>query len=133
MHGVVTWSLFVVATFALVMTTVGQLVGGVFGVIGQNITAALTALQPGEALEATLLEEGIPPETVAEIEATMAAAGEGALDVLAIGSGWAFIALLLGGLACAFGGSYGTVEAGEREATRSERLRSRLRPRRRTT
>ncbi len=129
-HGVVTWSLFTVATFLAVMTTLGQLVAGVFGVIGQNLVAALTAIQPQETLEATLAQEGIDPAVIAEAEAAMAAAGETALDAIAIGAGWAFIALLLGGLACAFGGSFGTIEEEEAEATRRERLQSRLRPRR---
>ena len=129
MHGLVTWSLFVVATMLTVTTAAGQMLGGIFGVIGQNLTGALMALQPAETVEATLLQAGVEPAQIAEFEATMAAAGEQATEVLAIGAGWAFIALLLGALVAALGGSFATIEPGEREEKRSTRMASRLRPR----
>ncbi len=130
MHGVVTWSLFVIVSFLAVTTTIGQVLGGAFGVIGQNLTSALVALQPQETLEATLAAQGMSPEAIAEMETTLAAAGDQATEALAIGTGWAFVALLLGVLVCALGGSFGVIEPGERGKERSERFGSRLRPQR---
>lgn len=128
MHGIVTWALFVLVTFLAVTTTVGQVLGGVFGMIGQNLTAALMAIQPQETLEATLLAQGVEPEMIAQMEETMAVAGDQAAEAMAIGAGWAFVALLLGVLVSALGGSFGVVEPGEKDRKRSERFASRLRP-----
>lgn len=130
MHGVMTWALFVLASFLAVTTTVGQVLGGAFGFIGQNMSAAIAAMQPAEGLQATLMEQGVDQAAIADMEATMIAAGEQATEAIAIGAGWAFVALLLGVLICAFAGSFGTIEPGERGEKRSDRFTSRLRPRR---
>ncbi len=129
MHGVVTWSLFVLAGFLAVTTAIGQVLGGAFGFVGQNLSAAIAAMQPAELMEATMIQEGLGAEAIAEAEATMAAAGQQAADALAVGAGWAFVALLLGVLVCALGGSFGTVEPQERGEKRSKRFASRFRPR----
>ncbi len=129
MHGVLTWALFVVVSAIAVTTTVGQVVGGAFGFVGQNLSAAIAAMQPAETLQATLIEQGIDPAAVAEFEAAMAVAGEQALEAIAIGAGWSFVALLLGVLVCAVGGSFAIIEPGERGEKRSKRFVSRLRPR----
>ena len=131
MHGVVTWGLFVLASFLAVTTTIGQVIGGAFGVIGQNLSAVLMAMQPAELTEATLAAEGIDAATIAEMEATMAAAGEQALEAMAIGAGWAFVALVLGVLVSALGGSFGVIEPEEAGQERGERFASRFRRRQR--
>lgn len=127
MHGVVTWSLFTLATFLAVTTTIGQIIGGAFGFVGQNLTAALAMMQPEGTLEATLLQEGLEPAAAAEIQAALAAAGEQAVEALAVGAAWTFVALLLGVLVAAFAGSFGVIEPGESDKKRSERFASRFR------
>ena len=126
MHGVVTWSLFVMASFLAVTTAVGQFLGGAFGFISQNLAVAAAAMQPAEL---TAIQEGVDAAAVAEMEAALATVGQQAMDSLAIGAGWAFVALLLGVLVCALGGSFGIIEPGEKGEKRSKRFASRLRPR----
>lgn len=128
LHGLVTWSAFVVVSLLAVTTTIGQVIGGAFGFMGQNLGAAANMFQPGEVMGAMGLQEGIDPATAAEMEAAAIAAGEQALEAIALGAGWAFVALLLGALVAALGGSFGTIEATERGASRGERFASRLKP-----
>ena len=130
MHGVVTWGLFTLATFLAITTTVGQIIGGAFGMIGQNLTAALMAMQPAELTETTLAAQGVDAEMIAEMEATLAAAGEQALEGMAIGAGWAFVAMVLGVLVAGLGGSFGVIEPEEAGKERSERFASRFRTQR---
>lgn len=131
MHGLVTWGLFTIASMLAVMTAVGQLVGGVFGFVGQNVSTALAAIQP-QNLEALAAEAGIEAQQAQEMEPALTAAGEQAMEALAIGAGWAFIALLLGALCAAIGGRMAIskpIDEEGRERTAKRRTRG-LRPRR---
>lgn len=130
LHGIMTWALFVVAGFVAMTTAIGQFVGGAFGFVGQNLAVVLAAIQPTEAVEALMMQDGMDPAVVAEAEAALATAGQQALEAVAIGAGWSFVALLLGVLVCALGGSFGVIEPEERGKKRSKRFVSRLRPQR---
>ena len=130
LHGIVTWSLFVFASVLALTTAVGQLLGGAFGLLGQQISALLgQTAQPLEALEAALIEAGVDQAAVAEAQAEAIIAAEQAADAIAAGATWAFIALLLGVLCAAFGSLLGAAMPTEGREKRTERTRRVLRPR----
>ncbi len=129
LHGIITWALFAFASIFMVTTTVGQAIGGAFGMVGQQISAIMMQLPDLTALEGTLVELGVTPEAVAATQAELIIAGEQAADALAAGATWAFISLLLGALICALGSLIGAAMPPTGGEERMERARRVLRPR----
>jgi hypothetical protein len=129
LQGIVTWSLFVFASLFVVTTAVGQVVGGAFGLIGQQMAAALGQVPDLAAIETTLMELGLTQEAIGETQAELIIAGEQAATAVAAGATWAFIAMLLGALICALGSILGAAMPPQGGEERMERARRVLRPR----
>jgi hypothetical protein len=99
-HGFVTFSLFTIVSMYLLTTGLGAILSGVGGLVGQAMDVAA-----GEGLDILGVAEGAAPE-VTEEEARQIAVT--AADAISRGALYAFLALMLGGVAALLGGWVGT-------------------------
>lgn len=129
LHGVVMWSLFIVASVVALTTAVGTVLGGAFGVLGQQISALLGQPQIIETVEGALIQAGVTDVAAAEVQAEMIIAADQAATAVAAAATWAFIALLLGVLCAALGSLIGAALPPHEGEERVERTKRVFRPR----
>lgn len=103
LHGIVTWAVTVTALLLTVSTVFGQLIGGAFGFLGRTVAGAAGASGALGWLESAAIEQGLTGEQAAQLQADAMVIGQEASSAMAAASFWAFVAILLGALACAFG------------------------------
>ncbi|TXD38976.1 hypothetical protein FRC98_00820 [Lujinxingia vulgaris] len=115
LHGIVTWAVTVTALLLAVSTVFGQLVGGAFGFLGSTASSAAGA--PGwlNQIQGAAGELGLTAEQLSQLQADALMAGQEASTAMAAASFWAFVAILLGALACAFGSALASSSLSEEE------------------
>lgn len=128
-HGLVTWGLVVVASLFALTTTVGTILGGAFTVLGEQLSAVINQADFLASLELEALAAGVSPEQISEAQAQAVIAADQAANALAMGAGWAFVALILGMLIAGFGSLLGAGMPTEEKVERSDKARRVLRPR----
>jgi hypothetical protein len=123
-HGLVTWAVYAILSFYLLTTTVGGIISGVGGLMGQTLTIAsegIAAVDPqtaaelrqeAEALGQTIEEER--QRLAEQQEAIERTARETAAEVSAVASRvaiFAAIGLILGGVVAGIGGWLGRAKS----------------------
>lgn len=110
-EGVVVWSTVTLLTFMLLTTTIGSILGGAAGLARYTVTTAGEQVRdPGAVardIEGTLRDLAQDPEVRRDVEETAVEVGGEVARATGTGSFWAFIALLIGMIAAAFGGRAG--------------------------
>lgn len=129
LHGVVTWSLFLFGSLLLLGTVAGQMLGGAFSFLSQNLSAMIQQNEVVQQVEAMIGETTVTQDTLTDAQAQATIAAQQATDALAAGATWAFIALLLGLVVCALGSLLGASMPPEYGEARSERARRVFTPR----
>lgn len=129
LHGVVTWSLFVFGSLLLLGTVAGQMLGGAFSFLSQNLSAMIQQNQVIQQVESMLGETTVSQEALTDAQAQATIAAQQATDALAMGATWAFVALLLGLVVCAMGSLLGAAMPPQYGEERSERARRIFTPR----
>lgn len=122
LHGIVTWGLATIVTFLLLTTLVGRLIGGAASVVGEGLAAATRGVagavaeappgQEGQVLPQPIQEQGAQAiEQMDRAQQQIMAQTRQASEAVATGvtwaALWAFIGILLTGLAGALGGWLG--------------------------
>lgn len=115
LHGIVTWAVTVSALLLVVGTAFGQLVGGAFSFLGRTVVGAAGATEVLGQLEIQALQQGLSAEQLSQLQADAMMIGQEASTAMAAASFWAFVAILLGALACAFGSSLASSALSEEE------------------
>lgn len=128
-HGLVTWGVVVLASVLTLTSAVGTMLGGAFSVLGNQVSAVLFQAEALTGLQSEFFLGTIPQETINEAQAQAVIAAEQAADALAMGAGWAFVALILGMLVAGFASLLGASGPAEPVVERSEKARRVLRPR----
>ncbi|RAL24796.1 hypothetical protein DL240_00875 [Lujinxingia litoralis] len=131
LHGVVTWAVAMVSMFFVVTTAVGSVIGGAFSVIARGLIASTAASGMLGQLEAQAAQLGLTGEQLDQLQTSAMVASQEASTALATASFWAFVVILLGGLACALGSSLASASLSEEEVIERGGVRAQrhLRPR----
>lgn len=125
LYGIVTWGLVSVVVFFFLTTAMGNIVGGALGVVGQTFGAATDVPAISQTLEQQLAEFGVTEQQIQQLQQDAAVVGDDVATAIAIAAFWAFIAMLLGGLAAAFGSNVGARSLEEEDRVPGDR-RSRV-------
>jgi hypothetical protein len=108
LEGVIVWGAVTVLTFFLLTTTVGRILGGAAGLAGNMLPTAQEQLGNPQDIVRDMQAAIDDPQLQQNAGATATQVGESIAKGTAAGSFWAFLALLLGGLAAAFAGRLGS-------------------------
>jgi hypothetical protein len=120
LYGLVTWGLVSIVTFYFLTTAMGQIVGGAVGVVGQTFGAATDVPMITQTLEQQLADVGVTQEQIQQIQQDATVIADDVSTAVAVAAFWAFLSMLLGGLAAAFGSRVGARSLFEEEPYRSE-------------